>query len=302
MPATDPASLQKIKQYLANTLALETAVVGTRGVKLQGQRLYNAPDRVTGLAPNPALGVNTIYYDNSDSSHYYGWQTSLRKRYAHGLLANVHYTWGKGIAYNGGDIGFNGSFLQDFFGIRSNKGPITSDVRHSFVANFVYQLPMPGAWQGNRAAHAVLGGWDVSGIFSARTGTPLSITEPSTLSSQRPDLVDPAHALLKTGLQYLNKAAFAQVPVSSVSGATVRPGTLGNGAIYGPGAWNLDASVVKTFPIVEKYKLQFRTDWINALNHTNFTGVSTNIQAATFGQLTSTAGARRIQFGLRLNF
>ena len=90
--------------------------------------------------------------------------------------------------------------------------------------------------------------------------------------------------------------------MSAVSGATVRLGTLGNGAIYGPGAVNLDASIRKSFPIFERYKLEFRTDLVNSLNHTNFTTVDTNPQSATFGMFTNTAGARRIQFGLRFNF
>jgi len=131
---------------------------------------------------------------------------------------------------------------------------------------------------------------------------PLYITEPNALPGQRPDLIDPAHAILNSGLQYLNKAAFAAVPVSSVSGATVRPGTLGNNAISGPGLWNLNAAVGKGFKLGERFNLRLRAELLNALNHTNFTSVSTNIQSGTFGQLVGTGGARQVQLGLRLAF
>jgi TonB dependent receptor len=282
-----------IERALTGSLALETAFVGTRGVKLIGVRAYNQPDRVTGLRPNPSLATDN-YYDNSDSSHYYGWQTSLRKRYSSGLLANIHYTWAKAIAYNRGDIGFGSSYIQDFFNIRANKGRPEGDVAHNFIADFVYQLPAP--------ARPVLAGWEVSGIFTARSGLPLGITQPNALGAQRPDLIDPAHAILNNALQYLNRAAFAPVPVSPVSGATVRPGTLGNGAISAPGLWSLDASFAKVLSLKERVRLRFRADLLNAFNHTNFTSVDTNTQSANFGRFTATAGARRVQFGLRLTF
>jgi hypothetical protein len=252
---------------------------------------------VTGLRPNPSLSSDN-YYDNSDSSHYYAWQSSLRKRYSNGLIANLHYTWGKALAYNRGDIGFGTSYVQDFFNIKANKGRPEGDVGQNFVADFVYQIPAPGAWK-RGLARKVVQGWELSGIFSARSGLPLAIAETGI---QRPDLLDVKHAVLNTGLQYLNRAAFALVPISSVSGTTTRPGTLGQGAIEGPGLWNLDASIAKAFSFGERYQLRFRADMLNALNHTNFTGVAGGIQSANFGAFTATAGARRVQAGLRLTF
>jgi len=286
-----------VERALSSSLALETAFVGTRGVKLIGVRSYNLPDRVTGLRPNPSLSSDN-YYDNSDSSHYYAWQTSLRKRYSNGLIANLHYTWGKALAYNRGDIGFGGTYIQDFFNIKANKGRPEGDIGHNFVADFVYTIPAPGSWKGI-PARAIAQGWELSGIFSARSGLPLVISE---TGNQRPDLIDLSHAILNTGLQYLNRAAFALVPISSVSGTTIRPGTLGQGVISGPGLWNLDASIAKVFSFRERLQLRFRMDMLNAFNHTNFMGVAGGIQSANFGSFTSTAGARRMQAGLRLTF
>ena len=76
---------------------------------------------------------------------------SLRKRYASGLIANLHYTWGKALAYNRGDIGFGSSYIQDFFNIKANKGRPEGDVSHNFVDDFVYQIPAQGSWKGSLA-------------------------------------------------------------------------------------------------------------------------------------------------------
>jgi len=287
-----------VERMLTSTLALETSAVGTRGVKLLNHNVYNSPDRVTGLPPNPNLGTIIDWFDNGDSSHYYGWQTTVRKRFSHGFMGNINHTWGKAISYNGGDIGRT-MWNAPEFNLRSNKGRAGADIRHNFNADFVYQVP---AWAGNRLAHTVLGGWQLSGIFSARTGTALQILQNNTLKNQRPDLIDPAHVYVKKGMQYLNPAAFALVPVSKVSGATVRLGTLGNGAIDGPGLWNLDASVRKGFRAAEKYKLELRTDWLSAFNHTSLSGVDTKPESATFGMYTGTSGARRVQVGMRFDF
>ena len=109
-----------------------------------GAHLTN-PIRSTGVRPNPLLRA-TYYLDNSATSSYASWQTTLRKRYSHNLSASVHYTWGKALAYNGGDIGTwyqgdNTPRVQDFNNIRAEHAPATGDITHSFVAQAVYDLP-----------------------------------------------------------------------------------------------------------------------------------------------------------------
>ncbi len=291
-----------VERALTQTMALETAFVGTRGVKFQNLRFYNEPDRVTGRRPNPSIAADR-YYDNSESTHYYSWQTSLRRKFSANLVTNLHYTWGK-VAFNRGDVAFGGTTIQDFFNISVNRGRAEGDIAHRFVSDFLYELPSPGA-VGRPIAGGLLGGWQVSGIFTAQTGIPLNITQPNALQGQRPDLVNPAN--VKTGghretLQYLNRAAFAPVAVIPASNATVRPGSLGNGAVMGPGLWNLDFSLGKSFRFREHYLVQFRADFFNSLNHTNFTSVDTNILSARFGRLTGTSGARQIQFHMRFTF
>jgi hypothetical protein len=119
----------------------------------------------------------------------------------------------------------------------------------------------------------------------------------------RPDAtgVDPINSNYRQTLQYLNPAAFAKVPLNSRSGATARPGTLGRGAVRGPGSVNFDFALSKTFKITERIKFQFRADMFNGFNHTNFSGLVVDLDNARFGQVTS-AGARSIQLNGRLTF
>jgi hypothetical protein len=149
-----------------------------------------------------------------------------------------------------------------------------------------------------------LGGWQLSTIFSAQTGSAYTVTQSSSLPASRPDYIGGSAILpdYRTTLQYLNPADFARVPIIAASGGTARPGNIGNGAIRGPGQWNIDFSLAKNFKLVERAQLQVRTDMFDALNHTNLSGLVTEITNARFGQLTSTGGARTIQLNARLSW
>jgi outer membrane receptor protein involved in Fe transport len=297
-----------IQRELTSSLMLESAFVGNRGVSFMLYRVYNQVDPVTGLRPNPNLGQGN-YLDNSQNTVYYSWQTSLRKRYSTNISFSAHYTWGKALSYSGGDIGadFIGDStrsIQDFHNVKSDRGPSTGDITHYFATDAVYDLPKFTSLE-NIVARNILSGWQLSGVFTARTGQPLQVALPSSRSASRPDLIDYKNAInqnYRNDLQYLNKAAFAAVPKAAASGATVRPGSYGNNALRGPGLWNLDFSLAKNFAITESKRFQLRADMFNVLNHTNYSGISTNFEAANFGMITSTAGARVIQLNARFSF
>jgi hypothetical protein len=301
-----------IERELTSTMALESAFVGTRGVKFTLVRFYNQIDRATGLRPNRNMEEGQ-YIDNSQQTVYTSWQTSLRKRFSKSLSWNVHYTWGKGLSYQGGD---NNAFfagetdrtsIQYFPDVKSNRGPNIGDRTHSVGADWLYQLPTIGGT--NAGLRHIFGGWQVTGIFRAETGTAFNVTQRSPGGPpSRPDIIDFGGAINEnwrdTGTkQYLNPAAFARVPVSAVSRVPVRPGNAGWNALRGPGRWNVDASVGKNFKLAEKATLQFRVDMFNSLNHTNYSNPSVDIDnAATFGKIFTTGGARTIQANGRLSF
>ena len=293
------------QREISPNLVLESGYVGTRGVKFLAQRPMDLPDRITGLKPNPLLSA-TYYVDNSQQSDYNSWQTTLTKRYSRNLSGAVHYTWGKSLAPQGGD---NGAYYQgdaatsnqNFFNYRADRGPAAGDVTHYVSTQWRYELPR---LNDRKYLRPVLGGWQISTIFSAQTGSAYSVTESSALPASRADFIGGQVILpdYRTTHQYLNTAAFARVPIIPASGATARPGNVGNGALRGPGSWNMDVSLAKNFKITERAQFQIRTDSFNALNHTNLTGLVTEITNARFGQLTSTGGARTIQLNGRISW
>ena len=141
-------------------------------------------------------------------------------------------------------------------------------------------------------------------IVTARTGEPLNITQTSSLQVNRPDYIagNPVNDNYRQTLQYLNRSAFALVPLVPTSGATIRPGNLGWGAIRAPGAWNLDLSLGKNFNLSERFRVQLRTDLFNSLNHVNPANINTSLNSGTFGQVRGTTGQRVIQLNGRLSW
>jgi hypothetical protein len=301
----NPYSLQwniSVQREIGAGLAVETAYVASRGVKLNMVRDYNQVDRITG-ARNPAFS-QFRYYDTSESSRYHSWQSSVRKRFAQDFLVNVHYTFANNLSYQDGDLLLPDQRPQDNNNLRAERGPTPFDVRHRFVSDFLYELPflrLSGS-QG-RAARLGLAGWQFSGVLNARSGLPFNVTQPTSIPGSRPDYIGGAaiNENYRDTLQYLNPAAFTRVPVVAASGATARPGSIGRNALRNPGAWTLDLALAKALDFTERWRLQFRVEMFNSLNHTNLSGLSSNITAGNFGRLTS-ASSRAVQLNARLSF
>src|SRR5262249_34785387 len=197
-------------------------------------------------------------------------------------------------------LGDSRTLGEDFNNVKIERSLSSGDVAHNFTVDGFYQAPTP--FSSSKIARQVLGGWNVSGIWKARTGLPLGVTQ----SGGRPDLIDFKNAVNTNccsfgNLQYLNPDAFQLVAVPS-SGRTIRRGTAGATALTTPGIWNLDVSLAKSFGLTEKTKFELRTDLLNAFNHTQYTGIATNLSGLAFGQATSTAPARVVQLQGRLSF
>jgi hypothetical protein len=291
-----------IQRALAPTLVLEAAYVGTRGVKFYMSRRYNLADRLTGVKPNPN-DVNSEYRDDSQQTVYHSLQASLKKRLTHGLMTNVHYAWGKGLSYTGANVGWGDTIggVEDFDNVKIERTLNSGDVAHSVTVDWVYQVP--GALAGSFIGRHVLGGWQVSGIWRANTGAPMTITQ----TGGRPDLIDLEHAVNEEccsygNLQYLNPAAFQLQPVIVASGRTPRRGHISGTPVRGPGYANLNLSLGKSFALAEAKSLEFKADIQNALNQTQYPGVVTNRSVFNFGQAIGTRAARVVQLQLRLTF
>ena len=230
---------------------------------------------------------------------------------SHNITFNLNYTLSRNMATASGDASFTGglgddiSTVQDFFDLKSAWGPASGDITHLFIGSVIYEVPS-NAFSSALARHLV-GGWQLSGIFRANTGLPLLITQASQRPAGRPDVMDPATAV-NTGccslsnLQYLNRSAFALVPLSPVSRETIRPGNVGHGQFRGPGYRNLDFSLAKSFAAGRQRKVELRADALNALNLTNFRGIRTTIDSSDFGKAISTFDARQVQVQVRFSF
>lgn len=303
----NPYSLQwmlGLQRQLSSTVVLETGYVANVGVKLNMLRDYNQVDRVTGERPYADYGQYR-YIDASDRSSYQSWQSSLRKRFSHNVMANFHYTWSRTMSYGQGDIIGSDLLPQDNNNLAADWGPAPTDVGHRFASDFLYELPFARLSSStSRLTRIALNGWQVSGLFAAQSGLPFTVTTPSSIAGQRIDYLGGDVYLpdWQSTLRYLNPATLSQVPVSSSSGAPVRGGTLGRNALRMPGYWNVDLALSKSMALTERIALQLRADMLNAFNHTVFSSVNTNITSSNFGMFTGTRGARIVQMNVRLTF
>jgi hypothetical protein len=303
-----------VQRSFGHTLAAEAAYLRTDGNDFPLQRQFTqAFDRQTGARPNPALGAPGGYYvDSSQTMVYNGLQTSVRKRFSDRYSWEVNYTRGKSVATQGGDLSayYISSFenIQDFWDPEFDRGPASNDVRHRLNGAFIYELP--GIRGGHGALNSALGGWQLSGILQARSGTALRVQQPSGIDRSRPDVVpgvDLAFSDFRDrcdprGCNYLNPDGFVRVPVSPVTNATLRPGTYMLDMARGPSAVNLHMTLAKSFALATGSRVQVRADVFNVLNRKNYNNPELRINNVDFGRITGASGSRTFQLGGRLTF
>jgi Carboxypeptidase regulatory-like domain len=305
-----------IQHQFTKNMSLETAYVGTRGTHLFGNNHVNinqpdpGPGNITTRRPYYALAplaTSIPLRDSSEWSIYHALQVKLQKRTANGLWLLGTYTWAKALDDQAT------SFSTKVWDAVT-RGPAASDFRHNITVSAVYELPFgKGRKFGsgmNRIEDAVLGGWQINGINTFRTGLPSTATLAAGLvsstvntgGSSRPDQVASAElpSDQRSLAQYFNTAAFVAPATNSF-----RFGNAGRDTIRGPSLEVLDFSLFKNFKIREQMKLQFRGEFFNVLNHPNYGQPGTSLGSATFGAITSLAAnttMRQSQLGLKLLF
>ncbi|MGP8244690.1 MAG: TonB-dependent receptor domain-containing protein [Bryobacteraceae bacterium] len=297
----DPFSLQytlAVERQLSKTTVLSVSYVGNKGKDLNMVRFQNYPDRLTNIVPNPNFGTFR-YFDAANTSNYNSLQAAFKKRYSSGLSLDLDYTWSRSMGYGSSDVGLE-TPPQDNYNLANDYGPTPFDVRQVFVAAAVYDLPF-ARWISASKYKNIVGGWQISGIFSAQTGTPLNLTQSSNYSSSRPDYIGGPAVLggVSNTLVYLNKAAFAQVPAPQ--GNPLHDGSIGRNAIYSPGSWTPNITLAKNFMLRERIRLQLRADTFNTFNHRNPGGITTEITSSSFGKVTAMT-FRTMQLGARVTF
>ncbi|MBI3894426.1 MAG: TonB-dependent receptor [Acidobacteria bacterium] len=322
-----------VERQIAENWVTKVSFLGTRGVSLlmidnpiQPMPILDANG--VRFVPRNAPSINpkldsTRFYTNIGDSRYGALQLRLERRFSNGLQFSGSYTWGINVGVgalglDGGQTprGSGGFQVGDAWSYKTyDKGRVQQDVRQNFNFNYNYELPVGiGKKFGSNmsgVADAILGGWQINGVISARTGLPVDITgggySPTSFCRTcaiRPNLKPGASnsPVLGDPSLYFDPSGFEVVPAGYF-------GNLGRNTLEGPKQVNMDFSFFKSFSFGESKRLQFRSEIFNVLNHPNFTAPASTVfntdgtQSPTVGRITSTTNkSRQIQFGLKFEF
>jgi hypothetical protein len=292
---------------------LEIAYSGSKGTRLYS--FYNANQAKPSADPNaptaprrpiPAID-NAIFQLKSDgNSEYNGLQARVEHRFSHGLSLLMTYTYGHSLD-NSSSVNLQSRNFSDFRWSAHPEwehGNSDFDVRHRFVFSYMYELPFGHGrrFASTGPANQVFGGWEISGIASLTSGNWFTILDSTSNfansdGSQRPDTVanpNGRHCLAGT---VFNTCAFVDPPLGSF-------GNTRKNTVLGPHTRLWEMSVMKNFTLPRETRLQFRAEFFNLLNHTNFVlnQTGTDLQSPTFGFPDQARNPREIQFALKFYY
>ncbi len=297
---------------------LEIGYAGSKGTKLytfyDGNQPPPTTDTTAAFAPRrpvPKIDSGITIFNSVGKSNYNSLQVRVEKRFSRGLQFAVAYTWSHSLdIVSAANLGSNNNSGDRYFAAHPDweRGNSDFDIHQRFVTSYIYELPFGrGRRFGSRVGgplNQVIGGWQISGILTLSTGNWLTITDgnsnfANSTGGQRPDLVpgqDPNGKPCVPG-QFFNTCAFTDPPLGSF-------GNLGRNTVLGPNLKVWDASLLKHFPLSERTTLEFRAEFFNMPNRTNFypNGGGLDLSASDYGYLTSARDPRQIQFGLKLYF
>jgi hypothetical protein len=276
---------------------------------------------------NPKL-ANTTSWLSGGISNYHALVVDVKRQYANGLQLRGVYTWSKnlddGSAWNTSVSSNTPAYVSYPGNPKVDYGPAATNIAHAGAINGTWELPFGEGHKvlanATTIQNKIVAGWSISGIASIQTGFPFSpqlgynpTGNGDTRNPVRPQLNPDFHAKLypRTPTQWFDPDAYI----------APYPGTFGNAgrdSLTGPGLTNLDFSLVKNTSIHERVRTQFRAEYFNILNHTNFTtpnpvvfstgptpskpGTAAGL-SPTAGVMTATATtSRQLQFALKFLF
>ncbi len=302
-----------IQHELPKGFVAQVGYLGSKGTHLFDKYTVNLLDPVTRLRPLSQFSSFGLKA-NTGNNNFNALQAQIQRRFKGGFMLQSNYMWSHGITDASLGAGESVSF-QDMACRACDRSSSNIDVRHYFTANAVYELPFgkgkPFAQNGVGAA--VLGGWSLAGIATARTGLPINITisrKASAMldgntSGQRPNYVSgqSIYAADQTIDNWFSRTFYA-------TPAKYTWGDLGRYIANGPGALEFDTSLQRKFRITEKVALDLRATAYNLANHPIFSNPSGNTSSSSFGRITSiindgatgSGAPRRIEFVLRAEF
>jgi hypothetical protein len=344
-----------IQRQLTTSTTLTLGYVGNRGVHMfdrsddantvlpigtiNGEPLFPIPDPNTPEANSNINGPIQRSYWGGDS-FYDAFQATLSKKFSHGFQAQGSFTWGKNI-----DTGsatsipdpYTNSLAGNFwFCVTCRRGLSDFNVAKNLTINYIWDVPTPNNWEG--IASHVLGGWELGGILTAKTGVPVTplmggdpLGQNNTVPQDVPNRLAGCSPTNSGNVaNYINVTCFSPPTAPASFAAQCAPfpaaenpapsgqvycanlyGNAGRNSIVGPGLLDLDFSVFKNNYIKkfsETFNIQFRAEFFNVINHANYeTPVNSNTLFDFDGSLISSGAldvlattARQIQFGLKV--
>jgi len=272
------------------------------------------------LRPFPAFGSLNLIYSDQNKSQYDSFVLRAQKRYSNGLTFLNAYTWSKNLdrssATGSGNAGsdINGGSVgpQNIYNLPAEWGLSRVDSTHRYSMTGIYELPFGRGKQFlgnvNRAEDLAVGGWSVNVVNIISSGYPLQISQNSNQNgkffggaSQRPNATGISPTTPGGTDQrldnYINPLAFSAAPALTYGNVSR---TISE---RGPGIFNWDISIAKSFSVYERFKAQFRAEALNAFNTPLFRAPNASLGSGSFGQVLSQGNFPRfIQLGLRLYF
>ncbi len=306
-----PYSIQynaNVQRELAANLLFEAGYIANISHKLTANDLTLNQIRIEEASagnaqirrPFPQFSNVTVINPPIGNSTYHALTLKGERRFSSGLTFLAHYTFSKFIddVQSFSEFGNAGGYM-DFYNRRLDKAISGNDVRHRTLASAVYALPSyQSGW-----LQALAGGWRAGVIASMQSGAPFTVFNNTNDTnvfaagtiranvSGTPALADGERTLSR----WFNTAAFS-------APAPFRFGNASRSILRGPGIANIDLSLGKNFSITERWKTEFRGEFYNLLNHTNFGQPGATRGTPAFGVISSAREPRRIQLALRLTF
>jgi hypothetical protein len=298
-------------QYaLAKDWIFEVGYVGNKGTHLSRFWNANQPNvagpgaTLAARRPNPGFG-DVEYMDSGGNSFYNSLQTRLEKRFSNGLTLLHSFTYARGLDNVGAWNDPNGSlYPQDAYNFANEKALAENIVKLNSVASWVYELPFGRGKRMMTSAppvvNAMLGNWQFDGIWSWRTGLPLTISSPACANcsmggdrSIRANVVPGVSpAVSNPNAQgWFNPAAFVL--------QTTPYGTVGRDTIWGPHLQQWDLGFAKRLAVAERRYFQFRGELFNAFNQVSYKPPASTVGNAGFGTITAALPGRNVQLGLK---
>jgi hypothetical protein len=267
------------------------------------------------LLPFPQFTSVTLANSDTASSRYYSFYFRAQRRLANGLSLLASYTWSRsvdnvvGLNLGGTSQITSPTGPQDAYNLNGEWSLSTQDVPNRFTTAITYELPFGHGkpfLRDNRILDWIAGGWSANAFSVIQSGYPLAVTQPNNnsvigASYQRPNATGVSPETAGSAVDringWLNSAAFSQAAQF----------TFGNTSrflsVRGPGLFNWDLSVFKTFSFKERIRAQFRAEALNATNTVYFGPPNTILTNSQFGLITSQINnPRLIQLGTRITF